>query len=79
MYLVVCRGCGYGDLYAAFNAHSFEVRIHLPPPPSGKKWCRVVDTNLPSPRDYTPGGNAGVDANYLMQPYSSILLLAKDA
>ncbi|GAB4816893.1 hypothetical protein N2152v2_003939 [Parachlorella kessleri] len=91
------RGQGCGDLYAAFNAHSFEVTAHLPPPPKGKhepppslaklivklvccyagrKWCRVVDTNLPSPRDFTPGGNSGVDANYRMQPYAAILLVA---
>jgi hypothetical protein len=31
----------------------------LPEPPSGKKWCRVVDTNLAPPKDFTPGGNAG--------------------
>ena len=53
------RGQGGGDLYAAFNAHSFEVRATLPPPPAGKKWCRVVDTNLAPPKDFTPGGNAG--------------------
>lgn len=31
----------------------------LPEPPKGHKWCRVVDTNLASPKDFTPGGNAG--------------------
>ena len=85
----------------------------LPPPPHGKKWCRVVDTNLASPKDYTPGGNAGarlrtsacargqpggrcgardstvnrpppcvragVDPVYTIQPYSAVLLTAKDA
>jgi hypothetical protein len=54
-----CRGQGCGSLYAAFNAHSFEVRMTLPPPPAGKRWCRVVDTNLAPPKDFTPGGNAG--------------------
>jgi isoamylase len=69
---------GYGDLYAAFNAHSFEVSIGLPAPPAGKKWTRVVDTNLPSPRDFTPGGNAGVDPTYVIQANSAVLLLAKN-
>lgn len=55
----VCRGQGCGSLYAAFNAHSFEVRATLPEAPAGKKWCRVVDTNLASPKDFTRGGNAG--------------------
>lgn len=73
------RGEGCGDLYAAFNAHSFEVTVTLPQPPAGKKWCRIVDTNLPPPRDFTPGGNAGVGPSYGLQAYSSILLVAKDA
>jgi isoamylase len=70
---------GHGDLYAAFNAHSFQVEAQLPAPPAGKKWARVVDSNLPPPRDFTAGGNAGVEAVYSMAPHSSILLLAKDA
>lgn len=36
-----------------------QVRVGLPEPPTGHKWCRVVDTNLASPKDFTPGGNAG--------------------
>ena len=71
-------GQNYGDLYAAFNAHSFEVKVGLPSPPRGKKWCRLVDTNLPTPRDWTPGGNGGVDSQYTIQAYSSVLLIAKD-
>lgn len=66
-----------GDLYAAFNAHGFQVEVSLPQPPSGKRWCRVVDTNLPSPRDFTPGGNSGVEQRYGVQAFSSILLIAK--
>ncbi|KAI7841863.1 hypothetical protein COHA_004392 [Chlorella ohadii] len=71
------RGQGGGSLYAAFNAHSFEVRVGLPEPPKGHKWCRVVDTNLASPKDFTPGGNAGVDPVYFVQAYSAVLLMAK--
>ncbi|KAI3438769.1 hypothetical protein D9Q98_001187 [Chlorella vulgaris] len=73
------RGQGCGSIYAAFNAHSFEVCVTLPNAPHGKKWCRVVDTNLAAPKDFTPGGNAGVDAVYCVQPNSSIMLIAKDA
>lgn len=65
------------DLYAAFNAHHFQVNIPLPPAPSGRKWCRLVDTNLAPPKDFTPGGNNGVEATYGVAPYSSILLIAK--
>ncbi|GIL56414.1 hypothetical protein Vafri_11724 [Volvox africanus] len=56
-----------GDIYAAFNAHSFSVAASLPRPPPGRKWCRLVDTNLPAPKDFTPGGNAGVDSVYSVQ------------
>ena len=72
-------GAGFGDVYAAFNAHSFEVSVRLPAPPAGRRWCRLVDTNLPPPRDYTPGGNAGVEATYGIAPNSSIVLLTKPA
>lgn len=56
-----------------------QVNVPLPPAGNGKKWCRVVDTNLASPKDFTPGGNSGVDATYGVQAFSSIMLIAKDA
>lgn len=68
---------GGQDLYAAFNAHGFQVSVTLPPAPSGKKWCRLIDTNLPVPRDFTPGGNKGVEPSYGVAPFSSIVLMAK--
>jgi isoamylase len=105
------KGKGGGpDIYAAFNAHHFEVgvlgrqagrrhsagtrsfvsftpplppctqpqvKVSLPSPPNGQKWCRVVDTNLPSPKDFTPGGNGGVDPTYGVQGFSSVMLVAK--
>ena len=51
--------------------------VGLPPAPSGKRWCRLVDTNLPSPRDFTVGGNKGVEATYGIQGFSAVLLIAK--
>ncbi|KXZ44609.1 hypothetical protein GPECTOR_64g103 [Gonium pectorale] len=66
-----------GDVYAAFNAHSFPVAVGLPRPPPGRKWARLVDTNLPPPKDFTPGGNAGVDPTYSVQGFSCIVLIAK--
>jgi isoamylase len=38
---------------------------------------RIVDTNLAPPKDFTVGGNKGVDAVYTLAPFSSILLVAK--
>lgn len=63
----------------ALNSHGFHVQAPLPPPPPGTKWCRVVDTNLPSPRDFTVGGNRGVEAAFSVAPFSSIVLIAKKA
>ncbi|GMH43723.1 hypothetical protein BSKO_11645 [Bryopsis sp. KO-2023] len=71
------RGVGGGDIYCAMNAHGFSINCPLPPPPRGHKWCRVIDTNLASPKDYTPGGNNGVDSVYDIQSHSCIVLLAK--
>ncbi len=70
-------GQGGGDLYVAFNAHTFAIDAHLPRAPEGKTWRRVVDTNLQAPKDITPGGNKGVDPVYSVQPFASILLVAK--
>ena len=72
-----CRGQGGGDLYIAFNAHGHECWVTLPQAPDGRRWCRVVDTNLPAPRDIMPGGNNGVDPSYGVAPFSSIILVAK--
>ena len=68
-----------GDLYAAFNAHSHSVTVPLPGPPSGATWRRCVDTNLPPPRDWTEGGNAGVETHYTLAPGSAIVLIARAA
>jgi isoamylase len=53
------------------------VPAKLPKPPSGRKWCRLLDTNLPPPRDFTPGGNAGVEGTYGVAPHSCIVLVSK--
>ena len=61
-------------MYVAFNAHHFGVDAALPPP-SGGSWARLVDTNLPSPNDFATADHAKVSGNYLVQPYSSIILI----
>lgn len=69
----------HGDLYVALNAHSFSVAAALPAlPPGAAKWARVVDTNLPPPRDVTPGGNAGIEGGvYHVAPHSGVVLVSK--
>lgn len=66
-----------GDLYAAFNAHHHAVTVPLPAPPTGTTWRRCVDTNLPPPRDWCEGGNAGVEADYVVAAGSAIVLIAR--
>ncbi|GJP38096.1 hypothetical protein CLOM_g22541 [Closterium sp. NIES-68] len=74
-----------GDLYVAFNAHSFAVGAGLPPPPPGRQWVRLADTNLPSPRDIvddleTIATNGRViSGTYNVAPQSTIVLLAAKA
>ncbi|KAJ0525348.1 putative isoamylase [Helianthus annuus] len=66
-----------GDLYLAFNAHNYFVKVPIPSPPQGRCWFRVVDTNLESPNDIIPEGVTGIGNTYDVAPYSSILLQAK--
>jgi len=61
-------------VYVAFNAHHFGVDATLPAL-SGGSWARLVDTNLPAPCDFTATDHAKVSGNYLVQPYSSIVLI----
>ena len=68
---------GGEDLYCALNAHGFSIECQLPPAPHGRRWCRLIDTNLPSPKDFTPGGNDGVESRYTVEGHSSIVLIAK--
>ncbi|WCJ24786.1 Glycogen debranching enzyme [Euphorbia peplus] len=65
------------DVYLAFNAHEYFVKVPIPPPPSKRQWFRVVDTNLESPGDFVAEGVPGIGSTYNVAPYSSILLEAK--
>ncbi|KAK3030189.1 hypothetical protein RJ639_039666 [Escallonia herrerae] len=66
-----------GDIYIAFNAHDYFVKVAMPSPPQNRHWYRVVDTNLKSPEDFVPEGVPGIGGAYSVAPYSSILLEAK--
>ena len=63
-------------MYVAFNSHHFAVEASLPAP-SGGSWARLVDTNLPSPHDFTEEDQPQVAGVYSVQPYSSIILITK--
>lgn len=66
-----------GDVYVAFNAHDYSVEAVIPSPPEGRRWHRVVDTNLDSPDDFVPEGVPAIMETYNIAPFSSILLEAK--
>ena len=55
----------------AFNAHTYPITVHLP---VGLSWARVVDTNLPSPKDFTPDNDIVLGGDYTINPFSSIML-----
>ncbi|MBS0604031.1 MAG: glycogen debranching protein GlgX [Verrucomicrobia bacterium] len=65
-------------LYIAFNAQFQPSHIHLPDPPKGKKWYRIVDTSLPSPSDYCekPTANPPLKFTYDLPEYSALILKA---
>ncbi|KAK6940195.1 Glycoside hydrolase, family 13, N-terminal [Dillenia turbinata] len=66
-----------GDIYMAFNAHDFFVKVVIPSPPQRRRWFRVVDTNMKSPDDFVMEGVAGIGSTYNVAAYSSILLQAR--
>lgn len=67
-----------GDIYLAFNAHDYIVKVSIPPPPPKRRWLRVVDTNFESPDDFVPQGLPRIGSTYNVAPHSSILLEAKN-
>ncbi len=66
----MCRGQGCGDLWAAFNAHDYAIPAHLP---AGKRWVRVADTSLESPRDFSTDSGRVLEGVYNVNPYTSVL------
>ncbi len=65
------------DLYIAFNAHFQEAYIHLPPPPPGKQWYRIVDTSLFPPNDITEDFHSHpLKYTYTMQDHSALIARA---
>ena len=69
-----------GDLLLAFNAHDYWIKWAIPAAPNGRQWYRVVDTNLPGPRDMEFNGkDAPIDAGsvYNVAPWSSLMFVAK--
>lgn len=65
---------GYSGLLIAFNAGPENKSCDLP---DGKEWHRLIDTNLPSPKDFCDDEKEATKINsksYGMQPFSCIVL-----
>lgn len=64
-------------LYIAFNAHFQDAPIHLPAPPPGKQWYRIVDTSLSSPNDFTENIHAfPLKYTYTLPEHSALIAKA---
>ena len=69
---------GESSMYVAFNAHEYWIENALPAAGGGKQWHRVVDTNLPSPRDFDSEGSRKIEGTkYNIAPYSALVLVEK--
>ena len=65
------------DFYVAMNADDGPLAFRIPASPSGRPWCRVVDTALPSPADVVDvdeGPCVQVMSTYVLPPRSMIIL-----
>jgi isoamylase len=65
-------------LYIAFNADHLPAHVHLPQPPEGKKWYRIVDTSLDSPHDFCedPKAQPPLKYTYDLSDYSAFIAKA---
>ena len=70
------RGCRGALLWMGFNAYKESLSFELPVPAS--PWKRVIDTSLPSPKDFPaePPSFSGVEIP--LQSRSFVLLLAEE-
>ncbi|MBF0274707.1 MAG: glycogen debranching enzyme, partial [Nitrospinae bacterium] len=69
------------DIYIIFNGWTEELTFYLPKPPQKtKKWHRVIDTSMKSPKDITEEGK-GVklikQSEYKAMAQSIVVLISK--
>jgi glycogen operon protein len=67
------------DVYLAANNSPHDQSFEIPPPPSGQRWVRVIDTAAASPDDIHPAGEEPVvDAQALpVRSFSCIVLRSR--
>jgi len=61
--------------YFAFNPTPNLVKFNMPTYGDNYHWYRKVDTSLKSPHDFEEKLNHKIEKSYLVNPYSSILLI----
>ncbi|MDR1444452.1 MAG: glycogen debranching protein GlgX [Treponema sp.] len=69
------------DFFIMFNGGEKTVRFSVAAPPDGKRWVRVVDTSLPSPRDILePGSEEPLDdaGAYRVKDHSIVIFISQD-
>jgi glycogen operon protein len=68
------------DFYVACNASNSPMEFVVPVAPSGKRWCRVVDTSMQSPEDILESdGRLTVTeaSDVAVPPFAMIILIAE--
>ncbi len=68
------------DFYVACNAWGEALAFRVPLSPSGRRWRRVVDTALPSPRDVVPeskGPEVPPASAYAVAAHALVVLISE--
>jgi glycogen operon protein len=69
------------DFFIMFNGGERSVGFAVVSPPEGKRWMRLADTSLPSPRDILEPGNEEPLKNagsYYVGDHSIVIFISKD-
>ena len=74
--LSLCEHQAQEFFYVAFNTGDEMAEFTLPEPPTGKQWCRVVDTAEPAPLDFieTAERQPLDSESFLLSGHSCIIL-----
>jgi glycogen operon protein len=70
------------DFFIMFNGGEGNQLFAVAPPPPGKRWMRMADTSMPSPRDIAePGSEAPLEdsKSYMVKNRSIVIFISKDA
>jgi glycogen operon protein len=65
-------------LHVIVNSYWEDLKFKIPPLPAGERWCKVVDTSLPEPHDFTDLEDCipMLENSYLTHGRSVVVLMA---